>query len=125
MKYKRWSLVLLWMIVIYYWSSIPDLQSGLEIVWDTVLRKVAHLSEYAILSGLIAHAIGRKRWQLELALCLSILYAVSDEIHQLFVLQRTGSVVDVGIDAIGIIIGLLLYRKIFFHDELAKKVSRS
>lgn len=111
MKLKPWSLVLLWMLVIFYWSSIPDLHSGLEVLWDTILRKGAHMSEYAVLAALVANAIGKRKWQLELALAVSILYSASDEIHQLFVLKRVGSVIDVGIDTVGIIIGLWLFRK--------------
>lgn len=69
------------------------------------------MSEYAILAALVANAIGKRKWQMELALAVSILYSASDEIHQLFVLQRVGSVVDVAIDTVGIIIGLWLFRK--------------
>ena len=115
MKFRRVLLVILWMLVIFYWSSVPELNSGLEVLWDTVLRKLAHISEFAILAGLVTYALGRRRWQLELALMISAAYAVSDEIHQLFVRQRVGSIIDVGIDVAGIIIGLLLYKKLFLR----------
>jgi VanZ family protein len=46
--------------------------------------------------------------RLALAGPLSLLYAFSDEVHQLVVPGREGKLADVGIDAIGIMIGLLV-----------------
>jgi len=36
-------------------------------------------------------------------------YAVTDEIHQLFVPDRSGRILDVGIDTLGVITGVLIY----------------
>ena len=46
-----------------------------------------------------------------LAYC--VFYAAIDEIHQLFVPDRAGRVVDVFIDSIGILIGIAIFRKIY------------
>ncbi len=110
-KSIRWTLVILWMLLIFYWSSIPDLGSGLEVLWDTILRKLAHVGEYAVLAWLVSWAWSRvkHRWYL-LAFCLT--YAASDEIHQLFIRDRSGQLLDVAIDTVGILIGLWLYIKI-------------
>ena len=56
----------------------PDLGTGLG-GWDLVLRKLAHAAEYAVLGALLARATGRPR----LAFALAVLYAISDELHQL------------------------------------------
>jgi VanZ family protein len=101
----RWLPVLVWAGVIFAFSSIPSLNSGLG-TWDYVLRKGAHMTEYAILAVLFVRATGSFRW----AFALTVLYAASDEVHQLFVRGRHGSPVYVAIDAAGALIGLSLLR---------------
>ena len=102
---SRWLPVLVWAGVIFAFSSIPSLNSGLG-TWDYVLRKGAHMTEYAILAVLLVRATG----SLAGAFMLTVLYAASDEVHQLFVRGRHGSPVDVAIDAVGALIGLSLLR---------------
>ena len=102
---SRWLPVLVWAGVIFAFSSIPSLNSGLG-TWDYVLRKGAHMTEYAILAVLLVRATG----SLALAFAFTVLYAASDEVHQLFVRGRHGSPVDVAIDAVGALIGLTLLR---------------
>lgn len=81
------------------------------------VRKCAHLTEYAVFALLLWRAIRRPRrhdprpWRWDeagLALALVFLYAASDELHQVFVPERTGQVSDVLIDTSGGVIGLLL-----------------
>ena len=48
-----WLAVLVWCAVIFWFSSIPSLGTGLG-AWDLLLRKAAHMTEYAILVGTIA-----------------------------------------------------------------------
>jgi VanZ family protein len=102
---SRWLPVLVWAGVIFAFSSIPSLNSGLG-TWDYVLRKGAHMTEYAILAVLLVRATGSYAW----AFALAVTYAASDEVHQLFVRGRHGSPIDVGIDAAGALIGLALWR---------------
>ena len=100
-----WAPVVAWAALIFALSSIPSLNSGLG-GWDYVLRKLAHMTEYAILALLVLRATG----SYGLALSLAVAYAVSDEIHQTFVRGRHGSPVDVAIDSVGIVIALALRR---------------
>src|SRR6476469_10351700 len=102
---SRWVPVLVWAGVIFAFSSIPSLNSGLG-TWDTVLRKGAHMTEYAILAVLLVRATGSYAW----AFALAVAYAASDEFHQTFVRGRHGSPVDVAIDAVGALIGLAVLR---------------
>jgi VanZ family protein len=97
--------VILWAAVIFALSSVPSLSSGLG-TWDEVLRKCAHVTEYAILGFLLLRAIGRE-WP---ALGVGILYAATDELHQHFVHGRHASPVDVAIDTVGLLIGIFLVR---------------
>jgi len=102
-----WLPVLAWAAVIFTFSSIPSLSSGLG-VWDTVLRKGAHLTEYAVLGGLLYRALEREAP----ALAAGIGYAATDEVHQHFVRGRHASPVDVAIDAVGVAVGMLLWLRL-------------
>jgi VanZ family protein len=77
------------------------------VFWDTILRKCAHVTEYAILAFLLRRAVTTP-W----AAAAAFLYACSDEYHQSFVVGREGRPRDVAIDSIGIVIGLLAARRV-------------
>ena len=100
-----WLAVLVWCGVIFWFSSIPHLSTHLG-TWDLILRKGAHLTEYAILMILLL----RTRIPVWLALLLGVLYASSDEWHQTFVEGREGRPRDVLIDSVGLLIGLWVFR---------------
>ena len=102
-----WLPVFAWAAVIFAFSSIPHLSTGLG-TWDTVLRKGAHIAEYAILGVLIYRALGREA----LALAAGIAYAATDEFHQHFVVGRHASPVDVAIDAVGLSLGMLVWLRL-------------
>ena len=102
-----WLPVIVWAAVIFTFSSIPSLSTGLG-TWDTILRKGAHLTEYAVLGGLLYRALGRE----PLALAVGIAYAATDELHQYFVRGRHASPVDVAIDAVGVAVGMLLWLRL-------------
>ncbi len=104
--FKLWVPVVVWAGVIFWFSSIPDLKTGLEC--DFFLRKIAHITEYFILTFLLYRAFRDSFKMNAFRLFMypaffSLLYAISDEIHQYFVLTRSCSVQDVLIDSIGII----------------------
>ena len=100
---SRWLPVVLWAAVIFAFSSVPDLGTGLG-TWDFVLRKLAHAAEFAVLGLLLVRALGRP-WP---AFWLGAAYAVTDELHQSFVPGRVGSPLDVAIDAAGVAVGVAL-----------------
>jgi VanZ family protein len=54
------------------------------------------------------------------SVAVSIFYAFTDEFHQLFVTGRTGQFIDIGIDMIGVLIGVL----VFYIYGLLVKVRR-
>jgi VanZ family protein len=102
-----WLPVVAWAALIFAFSSVPHLSSGLG-TWDYVLRKCAHVTEYAILGALLLRALGRE----VPAFLAALAYAASDELHQHFVAGRHASPVDVAIDAIGITFGLLAWTRV-------------
>ncbi|MBA2333243.1 MAG: VanZ family protein [Actinobacteria bacterium] len=108
----RWLPVVLWAAVIFALSSVPDLGTGVG-NWDLLLRKLAHVVEYAILGALLVRALGRELP----ALTAGIAYAVSDEVHQHFVAGRRGAPLDVVIDATGVALGVLAWRQLVLSRE--------
>jgi VanZ family protein len=102
-RLSAWTPVVLWAGIIFALSAVPDLGTGLG-TWDTVLRKLAHAAEYAILGGLIFRASRSA----PAAFWLASAYAVTDEVHQAFVRGRHGSPVDWLIDSAGALIGIMV-----------------
>ena len=102
-----WVPVVLWAGVIFALSSIPSLGTGLG-TWDYVLRKGAHMTEYALLAALLLRALERE----VPAFLAALAYAASDELHQHFVRGRHGTPVDVAIDSVGIVAGLLVWARL-------------
>jgi VanZ family protein len=78
--------------------------------WDVALRKLAHVTEYAVLTALWWRALRGLGVEsaLPAALAISVLYAGTDEFHQTFIDGRHGTPVDVAIDAIGMAIAALV-----------------
>jgi VanZ family protein len=80
----------------------------------TVVRKLAHLTEYAVLVVLLYRAFegqDRLMWRAQSAwwcLALGALYSFTDEFHQIFVNGRGASLIDCGIDIMGLTVGLLV-----------------
>ena len=97
------------MILIFSVSSVPDLPSNNVDVVDFLMKKSAHFLEYTILFFLWYRALGHKNPAQSLV--VSLAFAFTDEIHQLFVPGRTGKLTDVAIDFSGILIFALLIVK--------------
>ncbi len=76
-----------------------------------LIRKVAHMSEYAILALFTYYALIKiafnKRIIFQITFLISFLYACSDEFHQLFISGRSGQFTDIIIDSTGCLIMLL------------------
>lgn len=122
-------LVLIWMLFIFTMSSFNASTSSnqsnfiVNILIDLfninninnlslIIRKLAHLTEYLILGILIINMFNKNnfsnRYIISIIIC--ILYAISDEIHQLFIQGRSCQITDVLIDSFGSIIGIYLYK---------------
>jgi VanZ family protein len=102
---SRFGPPLVLMAVIFFFSAQPDLGTGLG-VWDTILRKAAHMAEYGLLWFLWHRALQTPS-PLPAAL-ITLAYAASDEYHQSFVEGRHGTPVDVLIDAAGIAVAIAI-----------------
>ena len=105
-RLSRYAPPLAVMTLIFALSATPDLSSGLG-AWDTLLRKLAHVTIFGVLWLTLARAAYWRRPIL--ATVVAVLYAISDEVHQTFVEGRHGSPVDVAIDSAGIALALLAW----------------
>lgn len=130
MGLKYWLPPVLWMAVIVGFSTDAGSESHTEhwllpilrelVPWATpallealhwLVRKTAHLSEYAILAALWLRAFVRGRNLSPrtagfLALAISVAWAILDELHQSLVPSRSASLADVLVDTAGALIAL-------------------
>jgi VanZ family protein len=135
-KVLSWAAVVIWMATIFYLSHQPGttssgLSSGItKVIIHTIetiapdrdfhigafhhyVRKNAHFFAYMLLGILVLNAlrsssvVGYRKAGLALLIC--VLYAASDEIHQLFIAGRSGEIRDVGIDSAGACVGIVIW----------------
>lgn len=118
-----WLPVFLWCVLIYYLSSIPDLRSEFPNSIDYILRKISHITEYAVLVFLFFRAtslyIGKKR-SIFYAVLFAFTFALTDEYHQSFVAGRSGNAVDVTIDSMGIFLSVFAIDKRYLDVSIRK-----
>lgn len=94
-----------------YESMDPAAQLKYHDTATFIIRKLAHFTEYAILGALAFSAlwkIGRTKLRAVCASLFGLLYACTDEFHQLFVSGRSGQIRDVFIDFSGAVFGTLI-----------------
>ncbi len=105
--------------VIFFFSSQPGTESDnvsisltsllfsadLGLILNSLVRKIAHMLEYMALGAplyIFFFTIkGRKSSTAVISIAISVLYAVSDELHQLFVPGRACGIRDMLIDSLG------------------------
>lgn len=126
----KYILVAIWMLVIFFMSNeiagtssarsdeiVRTIQSiGIstpEGVLTFLVRKAAHISAYFILGILLfnlleEYGLGVKK-MIFASIAIAIIYACTDEIHQIFVPGRSGEVRDVLIDTAGAAAGVVVY----------------
>ncbi|HEX3818432.1 MAG TPA: VanZ family protein [Chthoniobacterales bacterium] len=130
---KAWLPVALWMSLMFVGSTDalsaehtsrlitplllwlkPDMSPATIAFVHLLVRKAAHVTEYAILTGLLFRALREAIdgfWRrAAMAFLPAIIFAATDEYHQRFVPSRTSSLGDVGIDACGAAVGILICR---------------
>ena len=131
---KGWLPVIVWAALIFLFSS--DLFSGANTAgviapwlrrtfpaWSAdqidgvhlLIRKLGHVSEYFIFALLLMRALRLQAAkaldakQFFLGIAVTALYAISDELHQIFVPSRSASDIDVLIDVCGGLAGSLCF----------------
>ncbi|MCX7748650.1 MAG: VanZ family protein [Clostridia bacterium] len=93
-------------------SGIQKLTGSAQFgVSERFIRKAGHFLEYLILGVFLYGAISsptRKAKGLWLPFSTGVLYAATDELHQYFVPGRSMRIFDLGIDALGLLAGVIL-----------------
>lgn len=141
---KKWLKILFWILTvlcmagIFYFSSRTADESsqqslsllkiftkifGDNVFTDFIVRKCAHCFEYTVLCILLNCALyfSRGKKSVLIAISFTSLYAVTDEIHQLFVTGRSCELRDWAIDTGGAIIGAIIFLAIFYIINLIFK----
>ena len=134
-KLILWILIFVWMITIFMFSAqngdesselsqgflrtfilrfTPDnISEDIVNMMEYIIRKCAHMTEYAVFGILVFYQIKlyrlfEKEWnRIVMAVICVMIYASTDEIHQLFVGGRSGRFTDVLIDTAGGFIGIM------------------
>ena len=136
--YLSWALAIICMGVIFWLSSRTaeesSQQSGIILQWlikvfgdngftDFIVRKLAHFLEFTGLCFLVSNALYQTRGRLSpvIATVITSIYAVSDEVHQIFVPGRACQLMDWVIDTCGAVLGCVIF---FLLLTLVRKVSK-
>ena len=134
-KLILWILIFVWMITIFMFSAqngdesselsqgflrtfilrfTPDnISEDIVNMMEYIIRKCAHMTEYAVFGILVFYQIKlyrlfEKEWnRIDMAVICVMIYASTDEIHQLCVGGRSGRFTDVLIDTAGGFIGIM------------------
>lgn len=96
---------------------------------ESVIRKIAHFSIYTLVGLLLMSFIStynlKENKRIIISLCIGVLYATSDEIHQLFIPGRSGQITDVILDSMGVLLGILLVLIVWEVYKKTKKEKKS
>ena len=114
---NRYFPAIAWAGIIFFFSSLQTVPSPQDTILNFVLKKSAHIFEYAVLYWLTFRAINwevyetsHKKFLAPLIFTLS--YAIFDEIHQSFVPNRHAKLYDIGFDLAGSLLAIWrLYRR--------------
>lgn len=98
-----WLPVIGWMVFVFLLSTRQRISISDEFTLNFIFFKTLHIIEYVVLFVLTVRALNQTttlplKRMLTTALCIGILYAISDEIHQAFVPTRQGAIKDILID---------------------------
>jgi VanZ family protein len=135
-------LLIIWIIIIFLLSnqsgsvstnesdiivnSINNILNINEHLLVIIVRKLAHIIEYFILYLLTYNCFkeyGIKYKYASIIFC--IFCGLIDEVHQLFINGRSGQIIDVFVDLIGIIIGYIIIEVIYGKKKEIKENSSS
>ena len=135
MKKRDLILVIIWMIVIFIMSALDGTTSAEEsniivniisklfnitdiTTLTIIVRKLAHFTEYFILGLLLINLFKNNNKRYLYTIIIGVIYAISDEIHQLFVPGRSCDIKDVMIDTLGLLFSLII---IITYKNLTKR----
>jgi VanZ family protein len=117
-----------WLLTQLLWLLHIHVSAATFATLHFLLRKLAHLVEYAIFSLFLYYSFAGNQppaWRLRRAFWAVLaagLYSLTDEYHQYFVPGRSASLLDCGIDTLGAIAGMVV---LYGHDRPSQAKSKS
>ena len=103
-----WAPSLIWAALIFVLSAQPDLRLLPDQNVDFIVRNIGHMGAFGILALLFWRALATtarpRPWVA--ASVITVVYAITDELHQAGVIGRYASAVDVAIDAAGALVAV-------------------
>lgn len=125
--------IIIWLLVIFLFSNqdgstSTSLTNGIlekylffvdSDIFFMIIRKMAHITEYFILGILVLNFINEFKIDKKIVVSILICFILAsfDELHQLFIPDRTGCLLDVFIDMIGASLGILILSLIKNHKK--------
>lgn len=107
---------IVWMMIIFYMSSLPHFAIVENTFYDFIIFKILHMIEFGFLYFLLFRAFAVNKFpsskKLLYPFIIAVFYAVTDEIHQTLVPTREGRIRDIFIDTAGIWIVYMFIKKI-------------
>ena len=132
-KIIKLLLIIIWLLVIFLFSNqdgstSTSLTNGIlekylffvdSDIFFMIIRKMAHITEYFILGILVLNFINEFKIDKKIVVSILICFILAsfDELHQLFIPDRTGCLLDVFIDMIGASLGILILSLIKNHKK--------
>ena len=107
----RWGPAVAWAALIFALSAQPGLNMSPDPSVDGPARHLAHGFFFGVLALLVLHGLGALGGRIDaraalITAALILAYAISDEVHQAFVPDRTANPVDIAYDMIGVLVGI-------------------
>lgn len=124
-----WLPVFLWAFMIFGFSANPT-GSVSEVHWqDFVVKKLAHVFVYGVLSTLLYRALKKsgvpKKKAITYSIYASIIYGITDEYHQSFTPGREPRARDIIFDTIGAVLSMsVVYYYFPNSDKFVKKLAK-
>lgn len=149
-KVISYILLITWLFLIFYLSNQPgDISGGesssiiyhfFEVIYNIFhiskdninsvvellhnpIRELMHFLEYLVLSFLVMNVLKQNNIKeniILVSIIFSFIYAVTDEIHQVFIPGRTFEYLDILLDTLGSILGSIIGYKIFWKENVQK-----
>ncbi len=101
--------------------------TGFSFISHNAFRKIAHFCEFAALGFSVGGSVYfyLNKINIIAPLLFSVAYAISDEIHQIFVPDRACRIFDIFVDSCGSLFGItVLFIFVFIYNKLTKNIAQ-
>ena len=111
-KKISWIILIIILITITYCSSIPGSSLQFNSIWPSVIYHFSVFAGFGFALKMLISKKERKRKDFFIVVCISLLVAILDEFHQIFVPFRSPDIKDILTDMGGVIFSMIIYSAI-------------